>query len=61
LPNESPPPPSSEYVTVTRDVEVKHGAMKIVIPKGSKLLVVSHERIQMKSQPNISIPAKEMH
>lgn len=35
----SPPPP--EYVILNRDVEVSHGTKKIVIPKDSKLPVVS--------------------
>src|SRR5437867_3292960 len=38
LPNQNPPP---QYVTVKRDIEVSHGTTKIVIPKGTKLLVVS--------------------
>ena len=33
--------PAAEYVTLNRDVEVSHGVNKIVIPKGSKLPVVS--------------------
>jgi len=37
-PNQNPPP---QYVTVKRDIEVSHGTTKIVIPKGTKLLVVS--------------------
>ncbi len=37
-PNQNPPP---QYVTVKRDIEVSHGTTKIVIPTGTKLLVVS--------------------
>jgi GYF domain 2 len=37
---ESPPPPP-EYITLNRDVHVSHGTKKIVIPKGSTLLVVT--------------------
>lgn len=36
-----PPASSVEYVVLNRDVEVSHGTNKIVIPKGSKLPVVS--------------------
>lgn len=34
-------PPPGEYITLLRDVEIPRGASKEVIPKGSKLLVVS--------------------
>ncbi len=33
--------PALEYVILARDVEVSHGVKKILIPKGSKLPVVS--------------------
>jgi len=33
--------PQSEYVTINRDIEVSHSTNKILIPKGSRLPVVS--------------------
>jgi hypothetical protein len=40
-PEIQPPPPPAEYVILNRDVEVSRGTKKIVIPKGSRLPVVS--------------------
>src|SRR5438094_3903472 len=37
-PNQNPPP---QYVTVKHDIEVSDGTTKIVIPTGTKVLVVS--------------------